>query len=251
MLEWEDETRNDTTVRVQDFRDAVALQFPLVTDQPYFCMGQPGGNVNIWQWKADWQAEMVAWQDVDTAYENMYVDRYPFAATGIEAKRASPLDYSELSYVPALSAGNLLARPKRPSSVEDIIAGGFGTLTSQSLQGQNVQGFGEWTDGRWRVIFRRALSSEELEDVQFRRGKVYSMALAAWDGANDERNGQKSTSQWVSLRLDRVSPLTPTETVEIGEQGFPLIFWIIMGVIGLFVMAVPIIYFRLPEGSSQ
>jgi DMSO reductase family type II enzyme heme b subunit len=65
---------------VQDFRDAAALQFPLTQGQPYFCMGQQGGNVNIWHWKADWQADILALQEMEwSATPDMYVDGYPFA----------------------------------------------------------------------------------------------------------------------------------------------------------------------------
>ncbi|MFN8454041.1 MAG: ethylbenzene dehydrogenase-related protein [Anaerolineae bacterium] len=71
LIEWADETQNDSMVRIQDFRDAVALQFPLVEGPP-LCMGQQGGNVNIWHWKADWQADIAARQDVDKLYPNMY-----------------------------------------------------------------------------------------------------------------------------------------------------------------------------------
>src|SRR3989337_1805956 len=85
LVTWADDTQNDSLVRVQDFRDSVALQFPLAEGQPFFCMGQQGGNVNIWHWKADWQADITAGrdditarQDMETAYPNMYVDGYPF-----------------------------------------------------------------------------------------------------------------------------------------------------------------------------
>src|SRR5574341_620112 len=33
-VEWSDETQNDSMVRVQDFRDAVAVQFPLAEGPP-------------------------------------------------------------------------------------------------------------------------------------------------------------------------------------------------------------------------
>src|SRR3990170_2295654 len=40
LVEWSDSTKNDQVVRAEDFRDAVAVQFPLVEAQPFFCMGQ-------------------------------------------------------------------------------------------------------------------------------------------------------------------------------------------------------------------
>lgn len=244
LVEWEDETRNDEMVRVQDFRDAVAVQFPLDRSQPFFCMGQQGGNVNIWHWKADWEADMVARRDVETAYPDMYVDGYTFAQTG-EGEIASITDYTDPNYLPAYAAGNLFAVPDRPSSVEDIIAGGFGTLTSQGINGQNVKGFGEWLDGRWRVIFSRALHSDEVDDVVLTPGRVYSIAFAAWDGEFGERNGEKSTSQWISLRLARPSSASAEDIGPSGE--LPLVFWLcILGMV-LFMAAVLIIVAKLPE----
>ncbi len=200
LVEWEDDTLDESTVRVQDFSDAVAIQFPLVEGQPFFCMGQQDGNVNIWHWKADWQASIAEEQDVDTVYPNMYVDGYTFADE--EAGAASSVaDYEDVNYVPALAAGNLMASATYASPVEDLIAGSFGSLTSQPAEMQNVAGHGEYIDGKWRVIFARDLLPTEGDDAHFETGQVYSLAFAAWDGANEERNGQKSTSQWVSLQL--------------------------------------------------
>jgi hypothetical protein len=205
LLEWADDTRNDSMVRVQDFRDAVAVQFPLIEGQPFLCMGQPGGNVNIWHWKADWQADMAARQDMETLYTAMHADQYPFT-DAVEPVRVGPADYTEPDYLPALVSGNLFASAARASPVEDLIAGTFGSLTAQPIEGQNVHGSGVWAGGRWRVILSRDLTSTELDDVSFTTGKVYSVAFAAWDGANGERNGQKSTSQWVSLQVEGAAP---------------------------------------------
>jgi DMSO reductase family type II enzyme heme b subunit len=248
LVEWSDSTQDDQMVRVQDFRDAVALQFPLAEDQPFFCMGMQGGNVDIWHWKADWQADIFAWQDMESAYPDMAVDRYPFT-TGDDMP--SPAEYEDVNYVPALAADNLFASP-RSSPVEDIVAGGFGTLTAEPAASQNVQGFGTWQDGKWRVIFSREMASPEAEDASFTPGKVYSIAFAAWDGDNDERNGTKSTSQWVGFQLQAAAqaPALLPETAEQAETGGIPQLYITWGIIGLFlllVLAGAIIYIRLPE----
>ena len=194
LVEWGDDTENGSMVGVQDFRDAVAVQFPLVEYQPFFCMGQQGGGVNIWHWKADWQSDALMRQDMDTRYPDMYVDMYPFAAD----PETSPL------YLPARYAGNLFASETRSSPVESLVATGFGSLTSAPPGEQNVQGYGEWADGRWRVIFSRDLNpAVPYVDLAFAPGRVYPLAFAVWDGANQERGGQKSTSQWLSLQIER------------------------------------------------
>lgn len=260
LVEWADDTQDDSSVAIQDFRDATALQFPLVEGQPYFCMGQQGGNVNLWHWKADWQADITARKEMETEYPDMYVDNYPFTQP-VEGKMAGAADYTDPNYLPALQAGNQMAAVTRSSPVEDLIAGGFGTLTSQPVEEQNVQGFGEWKDGRWRVIFSRDLESSGLDDVSFLTGKTYSVAFAVWDGANQERNGQKSTSQWVSLQIpgspgaSAGQPSTPAGPEAAGPEsaeadGFfttrniTLLMFAVL--IGLIIIG-GLIYARLPE----
>jgi Ethylbenzene dehydrogenase len=245
LVEWDDDTKNDSMVRVQDFRDAVALQFPQVQGQPFFCMGMLGGNVNIWHWKADWQTDIAAWQDVESQYPNMNVDQYPFA----EGDRPSPADYQDANYLPAMASNNLFAMP-RVSPVEDLVAGGFGTLTSEGAAGQNVQGYGVWENDRWRVIFSRDLTSSEADDVSFATGQVYSVAFAAWDGANGERNGMKSTSQWTSLQLEGAGAAAPAAgQAQVASLPVNLIMSIVIGVLVLLMIVGAIIYIRLPDGG--
>ena len=248
LVEWADETQNDSMVRVQDFRDSVAVQFPLAEGPPFYCMGQEGGNVNIWHWKADWQADIVARQDVDTTYPDMYVDDYTFAEP-VSDVSVGPADYTDPNYLPAFAAGNLFAAAVHDSPVEDLVAGGFGGLTSQSLEEQNVQGHGVWADGKWRVIFSRNLASTETDDINFTPGQVYSIAFAAWDGANDERNGQKSTSQWVSLQFERAAPLAASASSS--ESNIRLIGTLSIVAVIISGLTVIVIFVTLGKLSQQ
>ena len=248
MLEWSDDTEDASSVGAQDFPDAAAVQFPLVEGPPFFCMGQPGGDVNIWHWKADRQADLAARQDMQTRFPNMHVDYYPFTDPGLGAL-AGAADYNDTNYLPALASGNLLASLTLGSPVEDLVAGGFGTLTSQPAQGQNVGGFGEWSGGRWRVIFVRDLASTEAQDVVFRAAQVYPAAFALWDGSNGERDGQKSTSQWISLQLEAgvTAPPAAAQPTSTTASREPYIFvlapmaavmaLLVLGAAGLFVVA--------------
>jgi len=138
----------------------------------------------------------------------------------------------------------------RLSPVEDLVAGGFGTLTSEGATGQNVQGYGVWENNRWRVIFSRDLTSTEADDVTVAPGQVYSVAFAAWDGANSERNGMKSTSQWTSLQLESTAPTAPAASqAQAASLPVNLIMLIVIGVLVLLVIVGAIIYFRLPDGG--
>ncbi len=264
LLEWQDATRNDSTLSVDAFRDSVAIQFPLIDGQPFYCMGQQGGDVNIWHWKADWQAAMIAQQSLQDIYPNIYVDQYPFADPAVETEGDIYLAaYTDLDYLTAEAVGNLLALPVHLSPVEDIVAGGFGTLTTQPLEGQNVQGYGEWSDGVWRVIFSRALTSAEAEDVSLAPEKLYSVAFAAWDGANQERNGAKSTSQWVSFQLAGApgtgaamtagtaaqAPLT-ARVAATQPTGFNALFWGFIALLILIPLGVGVVMLYFHLGSK-
>lgn len=250
LVEWADDTQDDSSVAVQDFRDATAVQFPLAAGQPFFCMGQQGGNVNLWHWKADWQAEIAARKEMEAQYPDMYVDYYPFTQPE-EGQMAGVADYSDQNYLPAAQAGNLLAATALKSPVEDLIAGGFGTLTSQPGDAQNVQGFGVWKDGKWQVIFSRDLASSEKDDISFQPGKTYSVAFAVWDGANHDRNGQKSTSQWVSLQLPSPpgapAPAVPEAAGPAGLFTARNITLAMFGILFILIVIGGIVYARLPE----
>lgn len=248
MVEWVDSSQDDQAVAVQDFADAVALQFPLVEGQPFFCMGQAGGNVSIWHWKADWQADLHAYRELELDYPHMYVDMYPFAEVeGEQLAQAS--DYTDTNYLTALAAGNPFAEIERVTPVENLIAGGFGSLTSRPPEAQTVAGHGVWQDGRWRVVFSRSLDTTDLEDVQFAGGKTYPIAFAVWDGASYERNGQKSTSQWVSLQMPAVGQV-PAPTSEPAPRAWyqsDLVRNLILLATVLMILLVVVIYFILPE----
>jgi DMSO reductase family type II enzyme heme b subunit len=98
--------------------------------------------------------------------------------------------------------GNLLSTPIRRSSVEDLNAIGFGTLTSQPPEDQNVQGRGIWKDGKWRVVMTRAIRSESDRDAEFTTGHFLPIAFAVWDGSQKDRDGQKAVSVWQHLKLE-------------------------------------------------
>ncbi len=256
LVEWQDATRNDATLMVDAFRDSAAIQFPVVEGMPFYCMGQQGGDVNIWHWKADWQAALIAQQNLQMTYPNIAVDQYPFTEPSDDIYLAA---YADINYLTAAAAGNYLALPAHGSPVEDLVAGGFGSLTTQALEGQNVEGYGAWSDGVWRVIFTRDLTSSEAEDVSLELEKVYSVAFAAWDGANQERNGSKSTSQWVSFQLAGAStatsaaasgaPLSAT-VAAIPPTGFNALFWGFIGLLILIPLAVGVVMLYFHLGSK-
>jgi DMSO reductase family type II enzyme heme b subunit len=187
LLQWRDELPQNTAIRVQDFQDGAALQFSLSGRYGFLGMGDAQNPVNLWSWKAGWQAEAEGQAPDEYAiYNSMHVDTY---------------FQPERRFNTAASAGNVISQPHK-SPIEDANARGFGSFKSQPIKHQNVQGKGVWHDAFWNVLFIRDLKSKDVDDVKFVAGKPVPVAFAIWNGAQGDRNGRKMVSNWYQLILD-------------------------------------------------
>lgn len=206
LMVWVDATHDATAMRPQDFRDAVALEFPTAGEPPFFAMGQPGAPVNIWMWKAERQADMEpAFQDLEKVYPHLGIDSYPnLVRSALEqpARHALTLE-SDPRFVTAWGAGNIVADPTRRSPTEDLTAVGFGTLRARPRPDQNVRADGTWTTDTYRVVLRRTLAPTSKDAVALAPGKSTPVAFAIWDGAAGDRDGKKSVTIWQDMRLER------------------------------------------------
>jgi hypothetical protein len=233
-LEWNDGTDNSGISRVTQFSDAAAIEYPVTPGEqvPSFCMGNSDAPVNIWQWKAAWQAAVESGGPVDikSAYPNMQVDMYPFA--------------NEDTFYPSRAAGNVAARIDRTSPVDNLLAGSFGTLTA--APDQMVQGKGEWRDGKWRVVFARDLKVTG-DYAQFSQGEKTNIAFAVWDGAKQERDGMKSVSQFVTLD---VSPEAAKAAPGVALSGQEIGLLAVAGVVLTLGLALAAVFY-LPSRSRK
>jgi hypothetical protein len=198
LLEWTDLDPDASVAANLDFTDAAALQFPITDDATPYTMGGPEHPVNIWQWKAVWQSDIESGFETSAErWPNALVDRYPHPD--------DPL------YRPAESLGNLNAQRNRVTPIEDLVAQGFGTLTTAETQ--QVLGAGEWRDNQWRVVFSRSLASSESQLASFDTATATPVAFAVWDGGAGDRNGQKSIAQFIDVHFveEAAAPETPTE----------------------------------------
>ena len=164
LLEWDDTSLENKIEVSATHTDQAALMFPLHPGKevPSITMGSDNEIVNIWQWRAIWEASLQA--------KPQHIDR---------------------------NSRILIPSNIRRSPVEDLTAAGYSTLTTQ--EEQNVLGRGSWKDKTWRVVFKRNLVNSDNADIQFKYPIV--MAIAIWNGGNSERNGQKGISNWILLRL--------------------------------------------------
>lgn len=206
LLEWDDRLMDQEMLRHEDFRDAAAVQFPLQPGEPSYVMGEQKGPVNVWHWKADWQADLARFRDIQDRYPHMAWDNYPFI------KGITPGDTGQVriatashdpTYLAGWGAGNLFSTPLRLTPIENLNAIGLGTLTSQAPEHQTIKGHGIWADGKWRVVMVRALRTGNERDAQFDPGTTVPIAFAVWDGAQGDRDGRKAVTVWQHLTLEK------------------------------------------------
>ena len=210
QVTWNDPSKNGRVIAIQEFRDAVALMFPLgmveITPAEHFSprMGDREKPVNLWHWKADWEADLHVkgeLEDVESHYTNMHDD---FNTNPYSVAYHRDLITSTEILAGGRSANNILSQPGRGRTVEDLNAEGFGTLTTQDHQ--DVNGCSHFEDGNWTVIMYRPLITNDPHDVQFVPGGISYFNMAVWNGAEKDRNGQKNIStQWHPITLDRVA----------------------------------------------
>ena len=212
-MSWIDPTADDRAVRQNEFRDALAIQFSLTSDPPFY-MGSAGerGGVNIWMWKADRQRDVVAgYQDIDAAYPDGAVDRYAEHEFKFRDMTVVEGPYAEIArhgrmFITAWGAGNLVAGPDMRTPVECLMARGPGTLSGKPANAQLVSGQAIYERGVWYVQMQRSmgLPGEHSDGGErlFRPGDYLPVSFATWNGSAGDRDGKKNISIWQKLVIE-------------------------------------------------
>ncbi|MFQ5829858.1 MAG: ethylbenzene dehydrogenase-related protein [Candidatus Methylomirabilia bacterium] len=203
LLTWRDATKN-SVMYTDSFRDAVALMVP-VGKAAAITMGAPNERVLILHWKADWQEDIdQTFQDVAQLYPNAWQDWYPFVVG------EPPYDIREWTnpeaqrFLTGWVLGNPRSQPEKRTSIEEQIAEGFGTLTSNDRQ--SAVGKGVYANGGWQVVIARPLAAGDPNDPAWGPGKTVHVAFAAWDGGAGEIGSRKGISSWIAVTLGPVRP---------------------------------------------
>jgi len=180
-LEWSD-TSADRGVGVDTFRDAAAIGFPVGNPEtpPSPFMGDEQHPVVIWQWAADF--------DANAEGKSRFSDRYPHS----EGVWIFPQD---------LGIRRTVRAWRGVEPVIEYLAQGFGTL--EPRHATEVEGISDYRLGRWSVVLRRDLVTDNEKDPVFVPGETTPFILAVWDGENAEVNGRKAvTYAWIPAELD-------------------------------------------------
>lgn len=193
-LQWDDLTQDQNLHRVQNFQDAVAIQFSIDGTMGFYGMGSKEHPTNIWFWKSEWQLQKN--QNVESDIELTYSNRV--SDSNVEHY---PDEINETAFLSGVNAENINSKKNRDTSVENIIAAGPHTVTSTPEELQRVNGEGRWNSKKWEVVFLREITMKSDQEVQFNENDIIPISFAVWDGNENDRNGQKMVSTWYKLKL--------------------------------------------------
>ena len=167
---------------------------------------------------------LAAGWEADDTYPVLYPDGervrgvYPDAA-----EIMFPVRYEEGPVLPHLVYGNAgqpvdlwrwradlqHAPGNSPAAVELRASGGRQPPEAHAPESQRASGLGVWRDGRWTVVVRRPLETEDgAREVQLRPGQMVPIAFHAWEGANGETGLKMALSSWYFLHLRQPAPVT-------------------------------------------
>jgi mono/diheme cytochrome c family protein len=187
-LVWDDSTKNDSAVRVDEFEDLAAVQLTRGPAEPFLGMGAALGALDLWQWRGGLG---------QTGEGDQLLDEYPFdRIVHRDHDKTKPLP----DYITARASGNPLATGQH--SGHSLTAIGPGSTTFRPAASQHVTAVGEWNQNRWSVVLRRPLTVPADGGVALSSGGDFSAAFAVWDGATRDRGGQKLVTIWQDLHLE-------------------------------------------------
>ena len=87
--------------------------------------------------------------------------------------------------------------------ITEMNAKGIDNASVQASQSQ-IQVKGVYEDGRYRLWVKRALKTEDKNDLQFEPGIFIPVAFSVWDGANGDVKTKRAISTWYTFVLDPV-----------------------------------------------
>jgi DMSO reductase family type II enzyme heme b subunit len=161
LVGWKDVTKN-SVLDLDAFRDGVALQFPA--------------------------------HEHETVKPSFWMGE----AKGIKSEGIVNIWFWKADAQASIDNGTQTV-PNGP--VENLVAGGFGTLTFQDSGYQQVFGKGIWKDGKWSVVLKRNLVITS-GNAKFSSGKLTPISFAVWDGGEAEVDGRKAVSTWYYVSLE-------------------------------------------------
>jgi mono/diheme cytochrome c family protein len=196
-IRWRDDTEDMRAYQADRSEDKLAVELYRGPVEPFLGMGSKESPVDLWMWRA-------TAPDEAKSPPRLVVDQYPFSEPRVEsaeyARRGTKLENQPDVSLPARAVGNQIGGRENSSS---LTGGGPGSVTFFMATNQRVRSSGAWKDGVWTVVMQRPLAAAAGEGVSLAAGETVLVALAVWDGGQNDRNGQKRFTIWQDLELER------------------------------------------------
>lgn len=142
--------------------------------------------------RGDWLYWRISW--VDSTEDSRIQDIVQFAdAVAVQV----PVEAAQRPYIcmgQRTGPVNIIYWRADINKAESLVSGTYGTLSPYPLV--EVMGRGSYQNGRWTVVLARALGQDPAWQVP-----QASIAFAVWNGADEQRGGRKSASNWLTLDL--------------------------------------------------
>lgn len=193
-VEWADDS-NDELSGLARFHDAVAVQLAAdVTKEAdtSVTMGSVGNPVHILQWKASWQS------DVDSGQKTSK-DIFPNIYNDVRPEELMSVDQAKVFY-PGWAVGNPMSQRDKKSPVEELVAVGFGTLTTHKEQ--EAVGKGVHDGRRWRVVIAMPMKGNGTNKAEVTAGQTRQVAFAVWNGGQGQRGSRKQYALWAPMEVE-------------------------------------------------
>lgn len=197
LLVWKDGTQN-WFHSLEEFSDAVAVQIPYTpSDKVPITMGGPGQRVLILHWSAFRQENIDhGYYDTAKAEPNYTYDWYPHAKPPYKY----PQDWNNPYALNYIGGEKVFRKNTMETPVREVVAEGFGSSTWKDIQG--AQGKGIYKNGTWSVVIKRKFLEENTSNPEWGPGGATFVAVAVWDGSNNERGARKSLEfAWTPLKI--------------------------------------------------
>ena len=94
-------------------------------------------------------------------------------------------------------------KASEPDKTTEMNAKGIDKAGVQSSQGQ-IQTEGGYDNGRYTLWVKRALTTDDKNDLQFEPGVFIPIAFSAWDGSNGDVKTKRAVSTWYTFVLQPV-----------------------------------------------
>lgn len=193
-LEWGDGSKDEVS-GIARFHDAVAVQLGADVKKEAatpVIMGAVDHPVHILQWKASWQSDVDSGQKTSKEiWPNLYNDVRP--------EQLMSVDQAKVFY-PGWAVGNPMSQRDKKSPVEELVAVGFGTLTTHKEQ--EAVGKGVHDGKRWRVVIAFPMKGNGTNKAEIVAGQTRQAAFAVWDGGQGQRGSRKQYALWAPMEVE-------------------------------------------------